>query len=121
MPAKRSPVKRARSLGRDTRLSEYDRIYAIVRRIPRGKVATYGQIAQLVGLGRAARRVGYALSALRGQSPLPWHRVINASGGSSLPPLEGGITQRLKLEQEGVTFDAGGRVDLEKYRWRPRR
>jgi methylated-DNA-protein-cysteine methyltransferase-like protein len=100
----------------------YARIYAVVRRIPRGRVATYGQIAELAGLPGHARQVGYALAALPEGSVVPWHRVLNAGGALSLRRDSGGeISQRLRLEQEGVRFDAGGRVALERVRWRPSR
>jgi methylated-DNA-protein-cysteine methyltransferase-like protein len=101
--------------------SSHDRIYAVVRRIPAGSVATYGQVAELAGLGGQARLVGYAMSALPNGTTVPWHRVINAQGKvsprSSGP--SGGVTQRLLLEREGVRF-SGGRVSLEKFRWKGR-
>ncbi len=102
--------------------SPYSRIYAQIRRIPRGRVATYGQIASLAGLGGHARQVGYALSALPDESTVPWHRVINARGEVSLrtePDCDDG--QRRLLESEGVDFGAQGRVALSRFRWRPRR
>ncbi|HTS87216.1 MAG TPA: methylated-DNA--[protein]-cysteine S-methyltransferase [Gemmatimonadales bacterium] len=99
----------------------YQRIYALVRRIPRGRVATYGQIAALAGLARAARQVGYALHALPSGSSVPWHRVINSAGRISLPPESGGLEQRFRLLKEGVVPDAGGRVSLARHQWRPRR
>jgi methylated-DNA-protein-cysteine methyltransferase-like protein len=98
----------------------YRRIYAIVRRIPRGKVATYGQVARLAGLTNAARQVGYALHALNGATALPWHRVINSAGRISLPPESGGVEQRLRLLKEGVMVDMGGRIPLRRHQWRPR-
>jgi methylated-DNA-protein-cysteine methyltransferase related protein len=101
--------------------SSYDRIYAVVRRIPRGRVATYGQVAELAGLAGHARQVGYALHALHSASAVPWQRVVNASGAISLRPMSGGISQRLLLEKEGVRFDARDRIPLAKFRWRPRR
>jgi methylated-DNA-protein-cysteine methyltransferase related protein len=98
----------------------WERVYAAVRRIPRGRVATYGQIARLAGLGRQARQVGYALHALPWEGLAPWHRVVNARGAISLPPAGGAdLTQRMRLEREGVRFDARGRLDLERYGWRP--
>ena len=98
----------------------WERVYAVVRRIPRGRVATYGQVAALAGLGGQARQVGYALHALPGEGFAPWHRVVNARGAISLPPGGGAdVTQRLRLEREGVRFDARGRIDLERYGWRP--
>jgi methylated-DNA-protein-cysteine methyltransferase-like protein len=103
----------------------YARIYAVVRRIPRGRVATYGQVAELAGLAGHARQVGYALHALPSATALPWHRVINASGGVSLRSSPGAeLTQRQLLEDEGVGFDLRGRVRLREVQWRagkPRR
>ena len=97
----------------------YRRIYAIVRRIPRGKVATYGQVARLAGLADAARQVGYALHALGGASAVPWHRVINSTGRISLPPEAGGLEQRFRLLEEGIMVDAAGRIPLRRHQWRP--
>jgi len=100
----------------------YARIYAVVRRIPRGRVATYGQVAQLAGLGGHARQVGYALHALPGGTAVPWHRVINAAGAVSKRAVPGAeLTQRQLLEREGVGFDLRGRVRLGAVRWKPRR
>jgi len=98
----------------------YESIYMIVAEIPRGRVATYGQIAELAGLGRAARQVGYALGDLPDGGPVPWHRVVNAQGKISVRSETGaeGIQRRL-LEREGVIFGAGRRISLERFRWRP--
>jgi methylated-DNA-protein-cysteine methyltransferase-like protein len=97
------------------------RVYAVVRRIPRGRVATYGQVARLAGLGAGARQVGYALAGLPTGSAVPWHRVINARGTISARSRFGpDVEQRIRLEREGVRFDAGGRVALGVFRWRPR-
>jgi len=102
------------------RVGRWECVWVVVRRIPRGRVATYGQVAALAGLGRQARQVGYALHALPGEGFAPWHRVVNARGAISLPPGGGAdVTQRLRLEREGVRFDARGRIDLERYGWRP--
>jgi TDG/mug DNA glycosylase family protein len=94
------------------------RIYEAVRRIPRGRVATYGEVARLAGIPRAARQVGYALAALPRGSDLPWQRVINAKGEVS-PRAEPGWeeVQRKLLEREGVVFDAHGRVSLARFGW----
>ncbi|MEX2154063.1 MAG: methylated-DNA--[protein]-cysteine S-methyltransferase [Gemmatimonadaceae bacterium] len=100
--------------------SSYIRIYSVVRRIPRGRVATYGQIAKLAGLPGHARQVGYALHALTTATVVPWQRVINAAGAISLHPMTGGISQRMLLEKEGVRFNAGGKVSLKRFGWRPR-
>lgn len=96
----------------------WERVYAVVRRIPKGRVATYGQVARLAGLGRNARQVGYALHALPAHSGVPWHRVINARGEISLGPSGGAdVTQRLRLEREGVKLNARGRIDLKRFGW----
>ena len=100
--------------------TNYERIYAVVERIPEGRVATYGQVAALAGLGRAARQVGYALHSLPDGSELPWHRVINSRGEVSpraMPGWDG--YQRHLLEEEGVELDERGRIDLDRYRWEP--
>ena len=97
--------------------NRYGRIYRVVRRIPRGRVATYGQVARLAGLPGQARLVGYALHALADQD-VPWQRVINARGAISLRSFEGPeLAQRQLLEREGVRFDTEGRVPLARYRW----
>ena len=99
----------------------YERIYAVVRRIPAGRVSTYGRIAELAGIPEHARQVGYALYALPERSTVPWHRVVNARGRLSLGTVvpEGDVEQRIRLEIEGVEFDADGKVPLERYLWRP--
>ena len=98
-----------------------ERIYVVVRRIPRGRVATYGQVAALAGYPGQARQVGYALSALPAGTVLPWHRVINTRGEISLRHWPGAeLTQRMLLEREGVRFDARGRVQLKRVGWKPR-
>ena len=97
----------------------YERVWRTVAEIPRGSVATYGQIADLAGLGRGARLVGYALRAAPAGAALPWHRVINAQGQISFPPQSPAYReQRRRLEEEGIEF-LGKRVDLGTYRWRP--
>ncbi|HTK32863.1 MAG TPA: MGMT family protein [Candidatus Saccharimonadaceae bacterium] len=100
----------------------YARIYAVVRRIPRGRVATYGRVAALAGLPRAPRVAGYALYALPAGSPLPWHRVVAAGGRLSVARVspDSALTQRLRLEREGVAFDARGRVVLAAHEWNGR-
>jgi methylated-DNA-protein-cysteine methyltransferase-like protein len=97
----------------------HGRIYRAVSRIPRGRVATYGQIARLVGLRGQARLVGYAMHALPSGSRVPWQRVVNARGEISLPGSSA-TRQRALLESEGVRFDARGRVDLDRFLWQPR-
>ena len=103
--------------------SSYQAIYAVVARIPRGRVATYGQVARLAGLPSHARLVGYALNALPHQSPLPWHRVVNAKGQISERTTGSGMDtlQRLRLKRERVRFDRKGSVSLVAFRWRPSR
>ena len=99
----------------------YGAIYATVRRIPRGRVSTYGDIARLAGLPGHARQVGYALHRLPGCSSVPWHRVINARGRLSLSSAGmGGALQRALLEKEGVIFGEGEAVSLPRFRWKPR-
>ena len=100
--------------------SSYDRIYRVIKNVPRGRVTTYGTVARLAGLDGQARLVGYALHALPTGSTVPWHRVINAQGKLSLERdgASTGLTQRLTLEREGVRVDAAGRVSLERYGWR---
>ncbi len=96
----------------------YERIYAVVRQIPPGKVAAYGQIASIVG-GCTARMVGYAMAALTPRhEDVPWHRVINAQGKISLrADSAGSALQRRLLEEEGVRFDSTGKVDFRQVRW----
>jgi methylated-DNA-protein-cysteine methyltransferase-like protein len=97
----------------------YQRIYRVVRRIPQGRVASYGEVAELAGLPGRARQVGYALHALREGDPLPWHRVLNARGEVS-PRAEPGMEglQREMLEAEGIEFDERGRLDFRRCGWR---
>jgi methylated-DNA-protein-cysteine methyltransferase related protein len=90
-------------------------VLRLVRRIPRGRVATYGQLAALLGRPRAARQVGQVLRGADGS--IPWHRVVNAQGGISRRSRTASMmTQRIRLEQEGVVFRQG-RVVLTRYRW----
>ncbi len=98
----------------------FENVWLIVGRIPRGKVATYGQIATLLGSPRAARTVGWAMNACPEELDLPWHRVINSRGKISLDEdNQCGFLQRQLLEQEGVLPDLYGIIDLKKYGWRP--
>ncbi|MCG6873272.1 MAG: MGMT family protein [Gammaproteobacteria bacterium] len=99
--------------------NSYHRVWQIVARIPSGRVATYGQVARLAGLGGHARVVGYALHNTPEQQDLPWHRVINARGEISFPPgSEEHAVQKERLAEEGVAF-RGSRIDLAQFRWRP--
>ncbi|MFQ5677074.1 MAG: MGMT family protein [bacterium] len=96
--------------------SLFEKIYEIILRIPKGKVATYGQVAALAGNPRAARMVGWVLNAHPGNSDLPWQRVINASGKSSLPTEAKRKLQRALLEAEGIVFE-DERVNLDVFLW----
>jgi methylated-DNA-protein-cysteine methyltransferase-like protein len=91
------------------------RIYEVVREVPAGCVATYGDIAVIVGSGCDARTVGYALNMIpKTQSePVPWQRIVNAQGGISTS----GLLQRKLLEDEHIHFDPDGRIPLRRYRW----
>lgn len=98
----------------------YEAVYKLVRKIPRGRLMTYGQIAVILGHPRAARAVGYALRACDGKN-IPWQRVINAQGRiSARAPIEGFLVQKVMLQSEGIRFDDTGTCDLKKYRWEPR-
>jgi methylated-DNA-protein-cysteine methyltransferase-like protein len=97
--------------------------YRIVRRIPRGRVATYGEVALVAGKPRAARQVGFALAALRGaRHDVPWQRVLGARprGRAAISILDpvGAAVQRKLLEAEGIRFDPRDRVDLGEFGWR---
>jgi len=99
--------------------SAYAEVYRLVRRIPPGKVMTYGQIANLMARRLSPRAVGWAMHG--SPEDVPWQRVVNASGGCSterLPDMPGGLQQQL-LEQEGVKFRPSGTLDLKVYRWEP--
>jgi methylated-DNA-protein-cysteine methyltransferase related protein len=94
------------------------RIHALVRRVPTGRVVTYGQVAGLVGTPRAARAVGQAMRVC--PAGVPWHRVVNSRGAvSRRGDGSGALSQRLLLEGEGIRF-ARGRIDLQRYSWRSR-
>lgn len=100
-------------------MKSHARILDAVRRIPHGRVSTYGRVARVAGLVSGARQVGYALAALTDDSDVPWHRVVNArgeisrrSGGPAFESL-----QHAMLKGEGVCFGPGGRIDLERFGW----
>lgn len=95
-------------------------IYEVVHTIPKGRVATYGQVARLAGLKGAARQVGYALAALSEHTAIPWHRVVNGRGAISLKGASA-ATQKIRLTREGVKVGAGGKIDLKKFGWKPAR
>lgn len=114
------PARPASAAERPRPESRWRSYYRIVERIPQGQVATYGQVAALAGFPGNAREVGFALAALPEGTELPWQRVINARGEVS-PRRESGRDgfQRHLLEEEGVPFGPGGRVDLERFGWEP--
>src|SRR5512140_1333262 len=105
--------------------SGWQTYYRIIRRIPRGRIATYAQVAALAGNPRAARHVGYALAALRGaRHAIPWQRVLGKRSSRwaaiSIRDPMGAAAQRDLLQREGVTVDAADRVSIEEFGWRPR-
>jgi methylated-DNA-protein-cysteine methyltransferase-like protein len=97
-----------------------ERIYRAVMRIPRGRVATYGQIARVAGLPRHHRQVGHALRELIDDGLIPWHRVVGAGGAISVRSVDGfaETVQRERLAEEGVAFDGRGRVPLARFQWK---
>jgi methylated-DNA-protein-cysteine methyltransferase-like protein len=109
-----TPAPRRRRTGRPAR-SLFRQIYAIVRRVPRGRVTTYGEVARLAGLHGGARTVGWAMAAVPGGQAVPWWRVIRADGTVAPRPAAG--RQRRRLAAEGVRFGRAGRVDLRRYGW----
>lgn len=115
MPPKRKLIHTARPRG-DNAVAA---ICAVVRRIPEGWVATYGQVAAMAGLPGGARLVGHVLQDLSPATDIPWHRVVNANGGVSYSPSRhgGDALQRRLLEKEGVEFDDKDRFNLERFRW----
>ena len=104
------------TLDRETRMR---RIWETVRDIPKGNVANYGQVAEIAGIPRGARQVGYALRHAPDDMPLPWHRVITSSGKLAFDVDSSAFKrQRDRLAEEGVPV-LNGRVDMDKYRWQP--
>jgi methylated-DNA-protein-cysteine methyltransferase-like protein len=97
----------------------YHAVIRFIKRIPRGRVATYGQIAALAGNPRAARQVAWVLHSASEAHQLPWHRVVNRSGGISLPRQGGYELQRALLIRERVPFNDQERIDLKKFQWQP--
>lgn len=107
-------IRRSGRPPRDTKRG-HARVYAAVRKIPCGRVSTYGRVAAMIDRPRAARQVGYALHGC--PADVPWHRVINAQGRISLAAdSTAGLAQRRRLEAEGIVF-LGGRIDLDRYVW----
>ena len=104
----------------DLRISFYERVYEFVRRVPRGSVVTYGQVAVELGAPAAARAVGYALNYLPEDNDVPWWRVINVRGAISLKGRGSSADlQRKLLEREGVVFRPDDTCDLRTFRWWP--
>jgi methylated-DNA-protein-cysteine methyltransferase-like protein len=95
----------------------FARIYDAIRKVPRGRVVTYGQIAAAIGFPRHARLVGRALRSLPEPTDVPWHRVVNASGAVSRRPSDSDQLQRLLLEAEGIEFGPAGRLSLDAFQW----
>jgi methylated-DNA-protein-cysteine methyltransferase-like protein len=112
---KRKPLQTAHLQGD----AAVEAICAVIRRIPRGWVATYGQVAAMAGMPRRARLVGRVLQRLDPATKIPWHRVVNAKGevSYSLSRNGGDVVQRRLLEKEGIRFDDNNRLDLERCRW----
>ena len=114
-PPSRTTPRPGRRAGRDFTA----RVYALVRRVPRGRAISYGAVAAILGSPRAARGVGSALGALDLESDVPWWRVVNRNGEISIKGEAGLATlQRTLLEREGVRFDARDRIDWNRFGWR---
>jgi methylated-DNA-protein-cysteine methyltransferase related protein len=97
-----------------------ERILQVIKAIPKGKVAAYGQIAALAGIPKGARQVSRILHSLSERENLPWHRVISRNGCISLPMDGGGALQRRLLLKERVDADVNGRIDVERHGWKPK-
>ena len=97
----------------------YVNVVKIIKQIPAGNVATYGQIAAFAGNHRAARQIAWILNSSSDKKGLPWHRIINSRGRISLSPGTGYELQREMLEIEGVAFLQDDSIDLNKYLWKP--
>lgn len=100
-------------------LSPFERVWKLVARIPRGRVATYGQLSELIDRRLTPIGITWALRAAP-EGALPWHRIVSASGGISTNPEYPGLQRKL-LEAEGVVFDSRGKIDFERFGWRPRK
>ena len=116
MPPKHKPLQTVPPHGDDAIAA----VCGVVRRIPKGWVATYGQVAAMAGMPRRARLVGHILQHLGPTTTVPWHRVVNAKGEVSYTLSRNGSDahQQRLLEKEGIAFDDRNRFDLERYRWR---
>ena len=100
--------------------SFHSEIVKIIKKIPKGKVATYGQIAAMAGNPQASRQVAWVLNSSSSKDKLPWHRVINRLGKISLKPGSGYEQQREMLEKEGVVFNLRDSIDLKRFLWSPK-
>jgi len=109
-----------------SKINFYEQVYKVVQRIPKGKVSSYGRIAQMLGRPNAARAVGYALSALKNpqsdapytSATVPWQRVVNSQGRISIVNRDKTATKQARLlREEGVDVDDNGRIDLERFLW----
>jgi methylated-DNA-protein-cysteine methyltransferase-like protein len=97
----------------------YESVIEIIKSIPHGKVATYGEIADYAGNKRTARQVSYILNSSWEKHKLPWHRVVNSKGGISLRKGHGYELQKKLLKREGIKFDKDDKIDLKKFQWFP--
>lgn len=114
------PVSKRRAKTETPPANFYEAVYRLVRKIPRGRVMTYGQIATILGCPRASRAVGYAMRASGRQDDVPWQRVINGKGQiSAKTEVERPVLQKMLLESEGVKFDASETCNLKRLRWEP--
>jgi methylated-DNA-protein-cysteine methyltransferase-like protein len=100
-------------------ISFHQRVVAVIKKIPKGKVATYGQVAVLAGSPRAAYQVVRILHTSSKKEQLPWHRVVNQQGKVSLKPGSGYEIQKALLTKEGVTFDNSDTIDFKRFLWSP--
>jgi len=98
----------------------HQKVVEIIKKIPKGKVATYGQIAAFAGSAQASRQVAYILHSSSKKEKLPWHRIVNSQGGISLKPNFGYEIQRQLLEKEGVIFNKDNCIDLKRFLWIPK-
>jgi methylated-DNA-protein-cysteine methyltransferase-like protein len=112
-------AKRRTRNRKDNEERPFERVWKLVQKIPRGKVVTYGQLSLLVEKQLTPVGIGWAIRAAP-EGVVPWHRVVNASGGISTDNEHPGL-QRAMLEAEGIRFEEDGTVDLERYGWKPRR
>jgi methylated-DNA-protein-cysteine methyltransferase related protein len=115
MPSRKKP----RSTKARTQPGPFELVWSVVKRVPRGRVVTYGQVAEMIGHRLSPVGVGWAIRAAPEES-IPWHRVVNGQGGISTDREHPGL-QRSILEAERIVFDAEGRIDLARFKWRPSR